>query len=242
MVCFNPNWTRPFRPLRKDMIRVVLIALILSVSATACAQLPSPILGVADGPGGRILASKTAEWDGEWVSVSSRIDDLERRGIFQRAAAAAHGPAADDFRRAFLKRFSSDIGRVRIVAGRFTFLSPDDSTVIGTALYAYAGFVEQMSEGREIQWHRFFLTSGFGKYPILVCSEPYGVLGQWMLVSGDFAAGMTPPHPDSGEKRAMMVPADLSAEALNDALDTPEFVSFLRTLPIPEKKEERADP
>ncbi len=224
------------------MIRVVLIAMILSVSATVGAQLPSPILGVADVPGGRILAPKTAEWEGEWVSVSSRIDDLERRGIFQRAAAAAHGPAADDFRRAFLKRFSSDIGRVRIVAERFTFLSPDGSTVIGTALYAYAGFVEHMSEGREIQWHRFSLTSGFRKYPILVCSEPYGILGQWMIVHGDFIAGMTPPHYDSGGKQAMMVPADLSAEALSDVLDTPEFVSFLRTLPIPKRKEERAEP
>lgn len=224
------------------MIRVILIALILSVSATVGAQWPSPILGVADEPGGRILAPKTAEWEGEWVSVSSRIDDLERRGIFQRAAAAARGPAADDIRQSFLKRFSSDIGRVRIVAGRFTFLSPDGSTVIGTAPYAYAGFVEQMSEGREVQWHRFSLTGGFGKYPILICSEPYGVLGQWMIVHGDFVAGMTPPRYDSDGKQAMMVPADLSTEALSDALDTPEFTSFLLSLPIPEKKEERAKP
>lgn len=225
------------------MIRAVLIAMILSVSATVGAQLPSPALNAATGPGDRIISTpKTAEWEGEWVSVSSQIDYLERRGLFQKAAAAANGPAASDIRRAFLTRFNSDMGRVRIAAGRFTFLSPDGSTVIGTALYTYAGFVEQMSEGREIQWHRFTLTGGFSKYPVLVCSEPHGVLGQWMIVRGDSVAGMKTPRFDSEGEQAMMVPADLSAEALGDALDTAEFVSFLLSLPIPKKNEGRVGP
>jgi hypothetical protein len=40
----------------------------------------------------------------------------------------------------------------------------------------------------------------------------------------------------------MMVPADLSADALGDALDTPEFISFLQSLPIPKKNEGRVAP
>ena len=221
------------------MIRAVLIAMILSVSAAVGAQLPSISLCASNGPSDRIIKTpKTAEWEGEWVSVSSQIDYLERRGIFQRAAASANGPAANDIKRAFLRRFSSDMGRVRIAAGRFTFLSPDGSTVIGTALYAYAGFMEQMSEGREIQWHRFTLTSGFSKYPVLVCSEPYGMLGQWMIVHGASVAVKKAGRYDSGEKQAMMVPADLSA----DVLDTPEFISFLQSLPIPKKNEGRVAP
>jgi hypothetical protein len=220
-----------------------MIAVILSVSATVGAQLPPSTLNVATGPSDRIIATpKTAEWEGEWVSVSSQIDYLDRLGVFQKAAAAANGPAADDIRRAFLKRFRSDVGRVRIAAGHFTFLSPDGSTVIGTAQYAYAGFVEQMSEGREIQWHRFSRTSGFSQYPALVCSEPYGVLGQWMIVHGDSVAGMKTPRYDSVEEQAIMVPADLSAEALGDAIDTPEFISFLLSLPIPKKNEGRVAP
>ena len=225
------------------MIRAVLIAMILSVSAMVGVQSPSTALCASNGPGDRIIKTpKTAEWEGEWVSVSSQIEYLDRRGVFQRAAASANGPAADDIRRAFLRRFSSDMGRVRIAAGRFTFLSPDGSTVIGTALYTYAGFVEQMSEGREIQWYRFTLTSGFSKYPVLVCSEPFGVLGQWMIVHGDSVTRMKAGRYDSGEKQAMMVPADLAAEALGDALDTPEFMSFLQSLPIPKKKEGRVKP
>lgn len=225
------------------MIRAVLIAMILSVSAAVGAQLPSISLCASNGPSDRIIKTpKTTEWEGEWVSVSSQIDYLERRGIFQRAAASANGPAANDIKRAFLRRFSSDMGRVRIAAGRFTFLSPDGSTVIGTALYAYAGFMEQMSEGREIQWHRITLTSGFSKYPVLVCSEPYGMLGQWMIVHGASVAVKKAGRYDSGEKQAMMVPADLSADALGDALDTPEFISFLQSLPIPKKNEGRVAP
>lgn len=225
------------------MIRAVLIAMILSISVIVVAPLPSSVLDVSARPSERIIKTpKTAEWEGEWVSVSSQIDYLDRLGVFRKAAAAANGPVAEDIRRAFLKRFSSDMGRVRIASGRFTFLSPDGSTVIGTALYTYAGFVEQMSEGREIQWHRFTRTSGFSKYPVLVCSEPSGVLGQWMIVHGDSVAGMKTPRYDSGEKQAMMAPADLAAEALGDALDTPEFVSFLRSLPIPKKNEGKVAP
>jgi len=227
------------------MIRALLIAMILSVAVAVGAQ-PLSAPDVASGPSERIQTPKTAEWEGEWVSVSSQIDYLERRGIFQRAAASLNGTTADDIRQAFLKRFSSDMGRVRIGAGDFTFLSPDGSTVIGTARYAYAGFEEQMSEGREIQWHRFILTGGFGKYPVLVCSEPYGVLGQWMLVHGDSAVGMKTGRFDSGGEQAMMIPADLAAEALGDALgdalDTPEFISFLQSLPIPKKNQGRMDP
>src|SRR5512145_1092649 len=179
----------------KDMIRAILIVMILSISVTVGAQMPPAALSVAAGPGDRIIKTpKTAEWEGEWVSVSSQIDYLERRGIFQRAASTANGRTADDIRRAFQKRFSSDIGRVRIAAGRFTFLSPDGSTVIGTALYAYAGFAEDMSEGREIQWHRFTRTGGFGKYPVLVCSEPHGILGQWLIVHGEAVTGMKTPR------------------------------------------------
>ena len=225
------------------MIRAILIVMILSISVTVGAQMPPAALSVANGPGDRIIKTpKTAEWEGEWVSVSSQIDHLERRGIFQKAASSANGLAANDIRRAFLKRFSSDIGRVRIAAGRFTFLSPDGSTVIGAAQYAYAGFGEHMSVEREIQWHRFSLTSGFNKYPILVCSEPYGVLGQWMIIHGEAVAGMKPSLYDSGGEQAMMVPADLSAEALGEALDTPEFASFLLSLPISKKNEGRVDP
>lgn len=176
------------------------------------------------------------------MSVSSQIDYLDRRGVFEKAAAAASGPAAADIRQAFLCRFSSNIGRVRIAAGRFTFLSPDGSTVIGAAQYAYAGFAEHVSEGREIQWHRFSRISGFSQYPVLLCSEPHGVLGQWMIVHGDSAAGMKTPRFDSGEGQAMMLPADLSAEAAGDALDTPEFISFLRSLPMPKKNEGRVGP
>lgn len=225
------------------MIRAVLIAVILSVSAMVGAQMPPSALDVSTGPIDRIIKTpKTAEWEGEWVSVSSQIDYLERLGVFQKAASAAKGPAADDIRRAFLRRFSSEMGRVRIAAGRFTFLSPDGSIVIGTAQYAYAGFVEKMSEGREIQWHRFTLTGGFNKYPVLVCSEPYGVLGQWMIVHGDSVVGMKTGRYDSMEEQAMMLPADLSAEALGNALDTPEFVSFLLSLPISKKNEGRGGP
>lgn len=231
-----------FRVWGRIMIRALLIAMMLSIAVTVGVQLPSPALSFAAGPGDRIKTPKTAEWEGEWVSISSQVDYLERRGGFQKAAATANGPAADDIKRAFLKRFSSDPGRVRIAAGRFTFLSPDGSTVIGTALYAYAGFVEQMSEGREIQWHRFTRTSGFAKYPVLVCSEPYGMLGQWMMVHGASIAGVNIPRYDAAEAQAVMIPADLAGEAAGDALDTPEFISFLLSLPIPKKGEGRVAP
>ena len=222
------------------MIRVILIALILCVSVMVGAQLPPTALDVSTRPGDRIIKTpKTAEWEGDWVSISSQIDYLDRLGVFQKAAAAANGPATEDIRRAFLKRFNSDLGRVRISAERFTFLSPDGSTVIGAAHYTYDGFVEQMSEGREIQWHRFSFTSGFNKYPVLVCSEPYGLLGQWMIVHGDSVVRTKNSRYDSMEEQAMMLPADLSAEAIGDALDTPEFVAFLLTLPITKKNEGR---
>ncbi|PKN20452.1 MAG: hypothetical protein CVU71_01280 [Deltaproteobacteria bacterium HGW-Deltaproteobacteria-6] len=227
----------------KTMIRFVIIALMLGVSTTVGAQLPPSAHDVSTGSADRIITTpKTAEWEGDWVSVSSQIGSLDRQGIFQKAAAAANGPAADDIRRAFLKRFSSDVGRVRIAAGRFIFLSPDGSTVIGAATYAYDGFEEQISGGREIQWHRFVLTGGFGKYPVLICSEPYGILGQWMMVHGESVSGMKNARFDSEGEHAMMIPADISAGALGDALDTPEFVSFLQSLPIPKKSEGRAKP
>ena len=232
-----------FRKRGKDMIRAILIAMILSVSATVGAQFPQSALDVSTGFSERIIKTpKTAEWEGDWVSVSSQIDYLDRMGVFHKAAAAANGPAADDIRRAFLKRFSSGMGRVRISAGRFTFLSPDGSTVIGAAHYTYDGFVEQMSEGREIQWHRFTLTSGFNKYPVLVCSEPYGILSQWMIVHGDSVVRMKNGRYDSMEEQAMMLPADLSAEAIGDTLDTPEFAAFLLSLPITKKNEGRVAP
>ncbi|MEE9910432.1 MAG: hypothetical protein K4571_01810 [Deltaproteobacteria bacterium] len=224
------------------MIRALWIAMIISVAAAVGAEPLPPVVGVAAGPGDHIRIPKTAEWEGEWVSVSSQVDYLESRGIFEKAAAAARGPAAPDIRRAFLKRFSSDIGRVRIAAGRFTFLVPDGSTVIGTTLYAYTGFAEHMSEGREIQWHRFTRAGGFGKYPVLVCSEPHGILGQWLIVHGEAVTGMKTPRHDSGEEQAMMIPADLSAGAVGEALDTPEFVTFLLSLPIPKKSEGRTGP
>jgi len=224
------------------MIRTLLIAMILSIPATIVAPLPSFALDVSSRQSDRIKTPKTAEWEGEWVSVSSQIDYLDRLGVFRKAAAAAKGPAADDIRRAFLRRFGSDMGRVKITAGRFTFLSPDGSTMIGIAQYAYAGFVEKVSEGREIQWHRFTLVSGFRRYPVLVCSEPYGVLGQWMIVHGHAVAGTKAGRYDSGEKQAMMIPADLAAEAISHAVDTPEFVSFLLSLPIPKENERRMRP
>jgi hypothetical protein len=179
------------------------------------------------GPGGRIKTLKTAEWEGEWVSVSSQIDYLTRQGVFEKAAHES-GASAGDIRRAFLARFSSDVGRVKVHEGRFIFLTADGATVLGVAQYTYGGFVEKMSERREIQWHRFTLAGGFGRYPVLILSEPYGVLGQWLLVQGDSAAG---------KREAMMIPADLAGEAIGDALDTPEFVSFLLSLAIPEKNE-----
>ncbi len=224
------------------MIRTILIAMMLSISAMIVAPLPSFALDVSKRHSDRIKTPKTAEWEGEWVSVSSQVDYLDRLGVFQKAAVAANGPAAEDIRRAFLRRFSSDMGRIRIAGGRFTFLSPDGSIMIGTAQYTYAGFVAQMSEGREIQWHRFTRASGFSRYPVLVCSEPYGVLGQWMIVHGNLATGMKTPRYDSGEKQVMMIPADLSAEAIGNALDTPEFISFLLSLPIPKKNERRMGP
>lgn len=218
------------------------MAMMLSISATIVVPLPSFALDVTKRQSDRIKTPKTAEWEGEWVSVSSQVDYLDRLGVFQKAAAAAKGPAADDIRRAFLRRFSSDVGRVRIAAGHFTFLSHDGSIMIGTARYTYAGFVEQMSEGREIQWHRFTRASGFSRYPVLVCSEPSGVLGQWIIVQGNLATGMKTPRYDSGGKQAMMIPADLSAEAIGNAIDTPEFVSFLLSLPIPKKNERKMGP
>lgn len=224
------------------MIRALLISLILSVSAMLVAPLPSFALDVSNRQSDRIKTPKTAEWEGEWVSVSSQIDYLDRLGVFRKAAAAAKGPAADDIRRAFLRRFSSDMGRVRIASGRFTFLSPDGSIMIGTAQYAYAGFVEKMNDGREIQWHRFTHVSGLSRYPVLVCSEPYGVLGQWMMVHGHAGAAAKTGRYDSGEKQAMMIPADLAAEAIGHAVDTPEFISFLLSLPIPKKNERRMGP
>jgi hypothetical protein len=226
------------------MIRAVWIALMLCVSTVVGAQLPPPAHHVASQTSDRIIKTpKTAEWEGEWVSVASQIDDLDRQGIFQKAASLPSGPSAADIRQAFLMRFSSDMGRVRIAAGRFTFLSPDGSTVIGVAQYDYTGFAEQMSEGREIQWHRFTRVRGFGRYPVLVCSEPYGVLGQWIIVHGDSTSGMKTGHDASeGRQEAMMLPADLAAGALGDVLDTPEFISFLQSLPIPKKSTGRMDP
>ena len=224
------------------MIRTILIAMILSISATIVAPLPSFALDVSSRQGDRIRTPKTAEWEGEWVSISSQIDYLDRLGVFRKAAAAAKGPVSDDIRRAFLRRFSSDMGRVSIASGRFTFLSPDGSTVLGIAQYTYTGFVEQMSEGREIQWHRYTRASGFNRYPVLVFSEPYGVFGQWMIVHGHTAAGMKTPRYDSGEKQAMMIPADLAGEAIGNAVDTPEFIAFLLSLPIPKKNERMMGP
>ncbi len=223
---------------RTAMIRAIVIVMIFTASAALGApQTPSaPVLST--GPDERIIQTpKSAEWEGEWVSVSSQVDHLDRMGLFQKAAAAAKGPVAEDIKQAFLKRFRSDMGRVKISSGRFTFLSPDGSTVIGAAQYTYDGFVEQMSEGREIQWHRFIFAGGYNKYPVLVCSEPYGMLGQWMIVHGDSVVKMKTGRYDAMAEQAMMLPADLSAEAIGDALDTPEFTAFLLTLPISKKSE-----
>lgn len=212
-------------------MRVVLVVLTFSILAAAVPLPPSDV--AATQSGGRIEASATAEWEGEWLSVSSRVNILDKRGIF--AKAAINGSSADDIRKSFLKRFGSDIERVRIERGHFTFLSADGSKIIGGAQYAYSGFVGQMSEGREIQWHKFKLTGGWGKYPALACSEPYGVLGQWILVQGDVKDSQN----IFAEAQAMMLPADLATEAIAEALDTPEFISFLQSLPLRRKKEGR---
>lgn len=217
------------------MIRTVWIVLMLCVAVTAGAEAPS-VRDIASGPGGRIKALKTAEWEGEWVSVSSQVDYLGRRGVFEKAAHES-GASADDIRRAFLARFSSDVGRVRVQEGRFIFLSADGATVLGMAQYIYGGFVEQMSAKREIQWHRFTLAGGFARYPVLILSEPYGAAGQWLLVEGDSAAGAGIGPGDAGKREAMMIPADLAGLALGDVLDTPEFISFLVSLAISGKKE-----
>ncbi len=217
------------------MIRTVWIVLMLCVAVTVGAE-PLSSRDIASGPGGRIKTLKTAEWEGEWVSVSSQVDYLTRQGVFEKAARES-GASAGDIKRAFLARFSSDVGRVRVHEGRFIFLSTDGATVLGVAQYTYGGFVEKMSETREIQWHRFTLAYGFGRYPVLILSEPYGVLGQWLLVQGDSAAGAKTGPCNAGKKQAMMIPADLAGEAIGDALDTPEFVSFLLSLAIPEKNE-----
>ncbi len=225
------------------MIRIIIIAIILTASAALGAPLTPPVPDQSTGPGERVIKTpKTAEWEGEWVSVSSQVDSLDRMGLFKKAAAAAKGPAAEDIKRAFLKRFSSDMARVKISSGRFTFLSPDGSTIIGTALYTYNGFVEQMSEGREIQWHRFTYASGYNKYPVLVCSEPFGMLGQWMIVHGDAVIKIKNWRYDSMAEQAIMLPADLAAEAIGDTLDTPEFTAFLLSLPITIMNERKVAP
>ena len=224
----------------KDMIRTMWIVLMLCVAVTVGAE-PLSSRDIASGPGGRIKTLKTAEWEGDWVSVSSQVDYLTRQGVFEKAARES-GTSAGDIRRAFLARFSSNVGSVRIHEGRFIFLTADGATVLGVAQYTYGGFVEQVREGREIQWHRFTLAGGFGRYPVLILSEPYGPLGQWLLVQEDSAAGAKTGSGDAGKREAMMIPADLAGKAIGDALDTPEFVSFLLSLAIPEKNEGGREP
>lgn len=222
------------------MARAVWIVLMLCAVVTAGAEPPS-VHNSASGPGGRIKILKSAEWEGDWVSVSSQVDHLARQGVFAKAAHES-GASADDIRRAFLARFNSDVGRVRVAGGRFIFLSADGATVLGAAQYSYGGFAEQMSEGREIQWHRFTLAHGLGRYPVLIVSEPYGPLGQWLLVEGDSAAGAKTGPRDGGKREAMMVPADLAGHGVGDVLNTPEFVSFLCSLVIPGKNEGGSQP
>ncbi len=69
----------------------------------------------------------------------------------------------------------------------------------------------------QIQTHR-----RLGKYPALACSEPYGVLGQWILVQGDVKNSQD----IFAEAQAMMLPADLATEAIAEALDTPRISSL----------------
>ncbi len=178
---------------------------------------------------------KTAEWEGEWISVSAQMDAIEKRGLFKKAAAISKVYTANEIREYFSANVHTDIQRVKIEKGIFTFLSAEGTTVIGKARYTYEGFLEKMLGGREVQWHQFKLAEGYSKYPILICSEPYGVFGQWTLLSqfGSFAS-IKSGNIDA-YWQSMMFPADLPAEQIVDLIDTAEFIESALSLLPPRK-------
>jgi hypothetical protein len=178
---------------------------------------------------------KTAEWEGEWISMASQIDAIEKRGIFRKAAAVSKSYSADEIRKYLQENSRESIMRVKIEKGTFSFKTSDGTAVMGKARYSYEGFREKMMEGREVQWHRFRLAEGYDKYPELICSEPYGFLGQWILLINTKGFNSIKRENAALYLQSMMLPADIAPEAIVDIVDTQEFIEGLVSL-LPLKK------
>lgn len=185
-------------------------------------------------PGSRKVY-RTAEWEGEWISVASQIDALEKRGIFRKAAEIAKSYSADEIRKYLQSNSRESIMRVKIEKGVFSFMNRDGTEILGRARYTYEGFREGMTEGREVQWHRFRIAEGYDKYPELTCSEPFGILGQWILLINTKEFNFAKGEDSAAYLQSMMFPADISSEAIADIADNPEFIKGLVSL-LPDKK------
>jgi len=184
---------------------------------------------------GKMKVYKTAEWEGEWISVASQIDALEKRGIFRKAAEISKSYSADEIRKYFQSNSRENIMRVKIEKGVFSFMNPEGTVILGRARYTYEGFRERMMEGREVQWHRFRIAEGYDKYPELICSEPYGFLGQWILLINTREFNSAREGNSAAYLQSMMFPADISHEAIADIADNPEFIKGLVSL-LPDRK------
>lgn len=184
---------------------------------------------------GKLKVYRTAEWEGEWLSIASQADAIEKRGIFRKAAAVSKSYSADEIRDHFRLESREGIMRVKIEKGAFTFMTADGTAVKGSAVYSYQGFKEEMMEGREIQWHRFRLVEGYDGYPELICSEPHGFLGQWILLRSGKGGRAVKTQSAASYLRSMMFSADISPDMIADIVDTPEFIAALVSM-LPARK------
>lgn len=184
---------------------------------------------------GSMKVHKTAEWEGEWLSVASQVDALEKRGIFRKAAEISKSYSADEIKKYFQYDSRENIMRVKIDKGVFSFMNPEGTVILGRARYTYEGFHERMMAGREVQWHSFRIAEGYDKYPELICSEPYGFLGQWILLINTKEFNSARGENSAAYLQSMMFPAGISPEAIADIADNHEFIKGLVTL-LPDKK------
>ncbi len=216
------------------LITTVLTACMLLLAAVMYCSADAVERTSAKNPGS-MKVHKTAEWEGEWLSVASQVDALEKRGIFRKAAEISKSYSADEIKKYFQSDARENIMRVKINKGVFSFMNTEGTVILGRARYTYEGFHERMMEGREVQWHRFRIAEGYDKYPELICSEPYGFLGQWILLINTKEFNSARGENSAAYLQSMMFPAGISPEAIADIADNHEFIKGLVTL-LPDKK------
>lgn len=221
--------------MKKMTLRTVAVSVCIFMFAAGAVPVAGAAEKVSTRNFGKLKVYRTAEWEGEWLSIASQADAMEKRGIFRKASALAKSYSADEIRNYFKLESREGIMRVKIEKGVFTFMTVAGTAVAGRAVYSYEGFKEKMMEGREVQWHRFRLVEGYDKYPELICSEPHGFLGQWILLESGKGARMAKPENAAAYLRSMMFPADISPDMIVDAVDTQEFIEALVSM-LPAKK------